>query len=471
MSRGQLDRVYARFEERFRGSRDEILARLAVYRPLLALIREKRPAPTAIDCGCGRGEWLELLHDDGWNALGVDTNTDMLSITSSHGLTAVRADAVAYLTTRPSESVDMISAFHFVEHLPTETLLTFIAEAMRVLAKDGVILLETPNPENLLVGTCNFYLDPTHDRPLPPQLLQFFVNDAGASVAEIIRLNGERRTAAPEGSIEAAVRPLFTRGLDYAILGTKSSDPDFGNAISMLGRALGEVPPVDLSSVAAADTALAARYREVASGLEVSKSEADSQDRRLTHVETTLNDAGSVIASRVDDGFAAMRDAQRSAEERMTQAIASVSSRLVKMESDYSLRGELEDARARLTSVIHQAATRETELQAQIASLRHELQQSLQQFAAQRAQESAIARQLSLMYESTSWRITRPMRLLVDIARKSRRAGAPAIKETRGLLPEKSTDKPRSSLMIDPHPEAIAAWSALFENDSRSRKS
>ena len=48
-----------------------------------------------------------------------------------------------------------------------------IEHARRVVQPGGVVLFETPNPENLVVGACNFYVDPTHRNPMPPALMAF----------------------------------------------------------------------------------------------------------------------------------------------------------------------------------------------------------------------------------------------------------------------------------------------------------
>ncbi len=48
--------------------------------------------------------------------------------------------------------------------------------------------METPNPENIVVATRDFYLDPTHQRPIPPQLLSFLPEFYGFARTKIIRL-------------------------------------------------------------------------------------------------------------------------------------------------------------------------------------------------------------------------------------------------------------------------------------------
>ena len=52
--------LYSDFEEAFRGTRAEIIQRLSGYEGLLAEYA-KQTEPQALDIGCGRGEWLQLL--------------------------------------------------------------------------------------------------------------------------------------------------------------------------------------------------------------------------------------------------------------------------------------------------------------------------------------------------------------------------------------------------------------------------
>ena len=167
------DNFYRAFEERHRGPRELILSRLAVYRPFISPLKLINLAPPAIDLGCGRGEWLELLLDEGFSPLGIDQDEEMLQGCREQNLPAQQGDAVAYLATLPNESQAVISAFHVVEHISFDQLRTVVSEAFRVLKPGGLLIMETPNPENIVVATRNFYLDPTHLRPIPPQLLSF----------------------------------------------------------------------------------------------------------------------------------------------------------------------------------------------------------------------------------------------------------------------------------------------------------
>jgi SAM-dependent methyltransferase len=173
------DQFYRAFEDQFRGSRMVIKTRLSVYLPYLHALQKSYPEAAALDLGCGRGEWLELLGEAGFQAVGVDLDAGMLEATREQGLHTIQGDALRYLKELPPESQAVVSAFHLVEHISFEQLGLLVTEALRVLKPGGLLILETPNCENLLVATQNFYLDPTHDRPIPSSLLRFMAVHAG----------------------------------------------------------------------------------------------------------------------------------------------------------------------------------------------------------------------------------------------------------------------------------------------------
>ena len=171
------DSTYVDFEHRFRGTRDEIRARQKDAVPFMAdLVGKTAPV---VDLGCGRGEWLELLAELGVPAYGVDTNTAMVREAMENGLDARLGDAVAHLEQVPESSLQGVTAFHFVEHIPLDVLVRMLDSALVGLKPGGTLLLETPNPTNLIVGAANFYLDPTHLRVLHPDFLAFLVESRG----------------------------------------------------------------------------------------------------------------------------------------------------------------------------------------------------------------------------------------------------------------------------------------------------
>ncbi|MBP0633993.1 MULTISPECIES: bifunctional 2-polyprenyl-6-hydroxyphenol methylase/3-demethylubiquinol 3-O-methyltransferase UbiG [unclassified Cupriavidus] len=179
---------YRAFEDRHRGSRTQIKERQRSYLPFIRPLLTFGFDIVALDLGCGRGEWLELLTEEGFLAKGVDLDDGMLEACHVLGLNAQKEDALSALRSIPDESLSVVSAFHVVEHLDFECLAALVSEAFRVLRPGGILILETPNPENIIVAGCNFYLDPSHKNPIPPELLGFVVEYSGFSRIKKIRL-------------------------------------------------------------------------------------------------------------------------------------------------------------------------------------------------------------------------------------------------------------------------------------------
>lgn len=215
-------RFYRAFEDRFRGSRELISERLKVYQPYLRLLlaSDDKSKRFAIDLGCGRGEWLELLKEQGFSAHGVDLDDGMLESCKELGLSAEKKDALLALEGIPADSQSLVSGFHIAEHLPFQTLLSLISESLRVLKPGGLLVLETPNPENLRVGTHSFYFDPSHERPIPLALLAFLAEFAGFHRVKVLRLSHEMRVSDAPSLIEV----IEGASPDYSIIAQKKAD-------------------------------------------------------------------------------------------------------------------------------------------------------------------------------------------------------------------------------------------------------
>jgi len=213
-----LDELYLAFENKFRGAPEEIAARCKRYLPLLAATPGVVAGGAVLDIGCGRGEWLTLLKEIGLECRGVDLNRAMVAAATERGHEVIAGDAIAYLRGQPADSLGAITAFHLVEHLPFAVLMNLLEEANRVLKPGGAILFETPNPECLVVGACNFYYDPTHRNPLPPGLLRFLAEERAFAVPRIIRRDEDCDLERPEsGFAPAGVNDWFSIPMDYAL--------------------------------------------------------------------------------------------------------------------------------------------------------------------------------------------------------------------------------------------------------------
>lgn len=170
---------YLSFEDRFRGSRDEIRRRLSDYLPIFA------GATGVLDVGCGRGELLELFGEAGIDARGIDANERMVSVCTERGLRAEHAEAVGYLRSRPDGSLGGLTAIQVVEHFQPDYLMAFLESAYHALRPGSALILETINPACWMAFFETYLRDLTHVRPLHPDTLRFLAEASGFSRAEI----------------------------------------------------------------------------------------------------------------------------------------------------------------------------------------------------------------------------------------------------------------------------------------------
>ena len=214
------DQFYRAFEEKFRGPRTLIQQRLEVYLPFIKPVCVAYPDALVLDLGCGRGEWLELLQKNAIAAMGVDLDTGMLAACQQINLKVQCQDALESLKQLQDGSASVVSAFHLVEHLPFDRVKDLVAECHRVLKPGGLLIMETPNPENFMVATHNFYLDPTHLRPIPPDLLAFVPEYLGYESVKILRL---QETAGVKTRPNLSMLDVLTGASpDYAVVAQKA---------------------------------------------------------------------------------------------------------------------------------------------------------------------------------------------------------------------------------------------------------
>lgn len=203
------------FSERFRGSEDEVREKLRVYVPAFAGC-----SPVA-DLGCGRGEFLDLFREAGGEGIGVESNPELAGIVRAKGHRAVCQDLFTFLAAQEAESLGGILCAHVIEHLPSEGLLRLLREALRVLRPGGVLALETPNPACLAIFATYFYLDPTHLRPVPAELVQYLLAETGFTEAQIIGMHPAEEEFPELKPLPERFRQQFFGHLDYGVLAKK----------------------------------------------------------------------------------------------------------------------------------------------------------------------------------------------------------------------------------------------------------
>jgi O-antigen chain-terminating methyltransferase len=209
-----LDVFYTEFEDCFRGPREQIKQDLACYLPF---VRDAKD-PSVLDLGCGRGEWLELLAEQGIPALGVDANGVMVREGRQAGYHVELADVFEFLRHQKEKTFSAVTSFHLIEHLPFTAQIVFLDEIYRVLAPGGVLILETPNPRNILVGSGDFYRDPTHKNPVFPDSLAFMARQRGFARGNVFWKESAALLPAKESTFDT-LEDYLNVGRDYAYIG------------------------------------------------------------------------------------------------------------------------------------------------------------------------------------------------------------------------------------------------------------
>jgi SAM-dependent methyltransferase len=227
------EHAYIALERRYRGTPEEIAERISFYLPYL------QGKGRVLDLGCGRGEALALLRDHGVTAEGVDASARMVELCRERGLVASEGDLLEKLAAVPPGTLGGVVSFHVIEHLPPDVVDRLVRLASRALAPGGVLILETPNPLSVVVAARNFWLDPTHFRPVHPESLRLNYELAGFDPVERIDLRpfpeDERLPELDLALLPAEQRPLADRinrmrdrldellfGFqDYGMVGTK----------------------------------------------------------------------------------------------------------------------------------------------------------------------------------------------------------------------------------------------------------
>lgn len=380
-------RFYREFEDCHRGSRELITKRLEVYLPFLAPLKTLYPDARAVDIGCGRGEWIELLLREGYAPEGVDLDEGMLEACQALQLPARKDDALNALRQLPDESLVVISGFHIAEHVPFPMLQDIVAEAMRVLRPAGLLILETPNAESVVVGTNNFYVDPTHERPIPSLLMSFLTEYNGFARSKVLRLQEVPDIHDPQRRL-GVMDVLAGTSPDYAVIAQKQAPAEV----------LAIFEPVFEQHYGVSLDELASRYDQALEG-RLSKIEdqmASDIREMLNRLQAEQTEKLQLIEERFERERAAL---QQSLEQTMERA-----------EHLRLSEEQLKRERATLQENLEQTQQRAEQLQT-------EMNLSLSNAHNWYLRAMAHEQQLNAVLGSTAWRATAPLRSVGHVLR------------------------------------------------------
>lgn len=138
-----------------------------------------------LDIGCGRGEFLELLSEKGIGGYGIDIERDSIQFCADEGLPARQAEALAHLASIGEGEVDGVFISQVAEHMTPAELIEMVGLAYQKMKPGGYVVIETPNPQCLLIFASFFYADLSHVQPIHPETMRFLLLSAGFRDVEI----------------------------------------------------------------------------------------------------------------------------------------------------------------------------------------------------------------------------------------------------------------------------------------------
>ena len=214
---------YTEFENNFRGSREQIINVLSNYDGLIDYILDIDSKPSLLDIGSGRGEWIQKCNAKGFKSIGLELDPKMVNDCKKLNLNIKQGDALSLLDEFCEDSFSIVSAFHVIEHMSHENIKELLIKSKRVLKPDGLLILETPSIDNIIVSSKSFHIDPTHINPIHPDLLAFMIKRSGFDRLKYYFING--------GPLQNSEADLLTRvfngvAQDVVLVGSKSNQID-----------------------------------------------------------------------------------------------------------------------------------------------------------------------------------------------------------------------------------------------------
>ena len=365
---------YSAFEARFRGTSELIKDRLKIYKNILL-----KSDGAVLDLGCGRGEWLSLLRQWGINATGIDSDPEMIRICRDQNLKVIMDDIFVSLDRYEDNSIGVISAFHVIEHLPFKMVIQLLTGCKRILKAGGFIILETPNSENIIVGSSDFYLDPTHLRPLPAKLLNFAAEYYGFQDCTVLRINSDIELPSLNLNIYNAFAGV---GPDYVLIAISGEN----SAVSL---ALSEMQSTHKGYT-----------------FDISCSEYEkSFSNKLNSLLDLAYQSGKESIQQIDDLRNSLSSDLKNSSDLLQQQI---------IESNLNNNQQIDDLRNSLSSDLKNSSDL---LQQQIIESNLNNNQQMYTLWLHCVENS---REISYLKNSFSWKLTLPLRLFAKLIRKTR---------------------------------------------------
>ncbi|NQT46241.1 MAG: class I SAM-dependent methyltransferase [Candidatus Omnitrophica bacterium] len=125
-----------------------------MFKETLSLINRIATKGKLLDIGCGKGEFLALAKESGWEACGVETSGGLADYSRKRydlKIENVPLEKVKY----PDKHFDIITLNMVLEHIDEPNDL--IKEVYRISKEDGAVIIEVPNTNSLLLKAIRIF--------------------------------------------------------------------------------------------------------------------------------------------------------------------------------------------------------------------------------------------------------------------------------------------------------------------------
>lgn len=127
----------------------------------IPLLKDFDKDAAIIDLGCGAGNFLQSLKDEGFvNLFGIDISEQQIEKALSKMVNARKINVFDFIETN-KKKFNIIFALDFVEHFQKKELLKLFSGIYDMMSEDGVLIIHTPNGEGLFPNQ-RIYGDLTH---------------------------------------------------------------------------------------------------------------------------------------------------------------------------------------------------------------------------------------------------------------------------------------------------------------------
>ncbi len=107
----------------------------------LQIINSRQAHGSLLDIGCGTGEFLNVVQQNGWKVRGIEPGDKARQAAEENYKLDVRPEEA--LKQIATESMDVITMWHVLEHVPD--LKGRLEELNSILKKDGLLIVAVPN--------------------------------------------------------------------------------------------------------------------------------------------------------------------------------------------------------------------------------------------------------------------------------------------------------------------------------------